>query len=429
MKVLLSVALLLFAQTLFAQSPADLANGKAFANTIAPTSPSQVVNPAGVNGGVWGNQTSAPTTVPSGLGGFSSPNTTDSLFAAAKGTSLTAMGNQTMIDCANFVPGNDPYKNQACAAVNFLNNQCMQATTGQKSVLGNTGTAQGSAANCAGTFGAGQSQYGYGDQITPNDPIFQGTLGLGNSAGGTTGQTCTPTNVVVKPAEYATNTCTVSTTMDNNACSQYLNVKVTTTTGDAQAAYNCPDGYTYSAGSCFKTTSAPATWTCPPGWTLYGNACGQQVYTSPTPSCPAPMWMETDGTLYVCYETIGYDGVAQLQASGAQTWRGMAIVGMSFDFVFTFANEGCPSGYSYNGTNCSSTITTGIQYACPNGGSLQGQSCITSQTTSSTTTYSCPSGQILSGSNCITKTLSTSWSNTCGVYEASSGSTIGVPKK
>lgn len=429
MKALLPFVLLLLSQMALGQSPADLANGKAFANTIAPTSPAQVVNPSGVSAGAWGNQTNAPTSVPSGLGGFSSPNTTDSLFAAAKGTSLTAMGNQTMIDCANFVPGSDPYKNQACAAVNFLNNQCMQATTGQKSVLGNTGTAQGSAANCAGTFGAGQSQYGYGDQITANDPIFQGTLGLGNSAGGTTGQTCTPTNVVVKPAEYATNTCTVSTTMDNNACSQYLNVKVITTTGDANATNNCPDGYTYSAGSCSKTVSSPATWTCPAGWTIRGNACTYETHTASSLTCPSDMTMASDGSVYVCWQTVGADTVAQLQASGAGTWRGMSIIYLYFDIVGTFPAQGCPTGYSYNGTDCTSTVTSGIQYACPNGGTVQGQSCVTSQTTSSTTTYSCPSGQILSGTNCLTKTVSTSWSNTCGVYEASSGSTIGVPKK
>jgi hypothetical protein len=55
--------LLLCAGAAFAQSPAQVANGTAFARTLAPTSPSQIVNPAGVNGGTWSGQTAMPTNV------------------------------------------------------------------------------------------------------------------------------------------------------------------------------------------------------------------------------------------------------------------------------------------------------------------------------------------------------------------------------
>jgi hypothetical protein len=411
-----------------AQSATDLANGTSFAKTIAPTSPSQIVNPSGVSS-AWSGQTSTPTTVPSGLAGFSNPNTDSTLLNTARSGSLSAMGNQTMIDCASYVPGSDQYKNQDCAAVNFLNNQCMQATTGEQSVLGKTGTTHVTSANCAGTYGAGQSQFGYGNQVTPTDPIFTGTLNLGNTAGNVLSQTCSTSTVVTTPAQYANNTCIVSTDEEDNACSQYLNTTVTNSIDQALSTTSCPGGGTLQGAVCVHTITYNPTITCPAGYIQNNiNQCIQYSQLQGTPYCPAGTTSNTTSTgTMLCLAPLFSNGCPA-------SYAGMPLEAVVYSLGGTCLGDylplqSCPSGYTWDGSACTQTNVVGTTMTCPSGGSLQGQTCVSTSTTSSTTTYSCPSGETLSGQSCIKKTVTTSWTDTCVTYENSAGVSLGVPQQ
>ncbi|VVD30958.1 hypothetical protein [Paraburkholderia dioscoreae] len=428
MRRLLPLLFMIAVHFAYAQSASDLANGTSFAKTLAPTSPSQIVNPSGVSS-AWAGQTSTPSTVPAGLAGFSNPNTDSTLLSTARSGSLAAMGNQTMIDCASYVPGSDEYKNQDCAAVNFLNNQCMQATTGEQSVLGKTGTAHGTSANCAGTYGAGQSQFGYGNQVTPTDPMFTGTLNLGNTAGNVLSQTCSTSTVVTTPAQYANNTCIVSTDEEDNACSQYLNTTVTNTISQALSTQNCPDGGTLQGNVCVHTITYNPTISCPDGYIQNNvNQCVQYNQLQGTPYCPS-------GT------TANYTNTGTMLCLAPQfsngcpaSYAGMPLEAIVFSLGGTCLGDylplqSCPNGYSWNGSACTQTNVVGTTMTCPSGGSLQGATCVSSSTTSSTTTYSCPSGQTLNGTGCIQKTVATSWTDTCVTYEKSAGVSLGVPQQ
>lgn len=411
-----------------AQSASDVANGTAFANSIKPTSPSQIVNPTGVSAGTWGNQTGVSSSVPSGLGGFSNPNTASDSLTAAKNSNLTVLGRQAESYCAGYTPGSDPYENQYCAAVNFLNEQCMTPTTNQKSVLGATATQFGSSANCAGTYGAGQGQYNYGNQVTSSDPIFQVIGNLGNTAADTLTQSCSSQTVVTQPAQYANYTCTVSTDEEDNVCSQYLSAKIVNTINEALATDSCPSGSTLSGANCIHTITYQPTISCPAGYMQSGNSCLQISNLPGTPYCPAGfVTAHTSNGTMVC----AYNGNASNPPPNP--WNGMPLIYPGVCIANTCAAptyvplESCPDGYTFDGSQCTKTITVGGTYNCNGGDSLQGATCVSTSTTAATVTYSCPAGQKLNGTNCIKQSVSTTWTDTCVTYEKSAGVALPTP--
>jgi hypothetical protein len=427
----LVLALLLGAGLARAQSPTQVANGTAFASSLAPNSPSQIVNPAGVSGSTWSGQTAMPTSVPGGLAGFSKPNTDSSLLSAAKTGSLTGLGNQAMSDCANYVPGSDKYRNQDCAAVNFLNNQCFQPTHSQRAVLGNVGFPQANSANCAGTYGAGQSKFGYGDQVTANDPMFQGTLKLPETTKNQA-NVCSTNTVVTKPAQYEFNTCIVSADTTDNACSQGLSATITNTITGADMTQSCPQGGSLQGGTCVYQSTYPPTGNCPAGYTPVlmvgggqGAYCTATSTLSGTPYCPAgwtPYNFPTYG--YVCTPPAGaisYGDPCPLSYGGLPLQAELGLMCMYRPL------QACPPGYSFDGNQCTMTTNVPINFTCPNGGTLQGQSCAVSSSTTATTTYSCPAGQTLNGSNCVKQTVTTTWLDGCTVYEQSAGVALPTP--
>jgi len=75
--VITTVLALVFGSSTFGQSQKYLNEGTTFGKSIAPTRPGEVVNPASVNSSAWSGNTSNTSTVPSGLGGFSNPITSD----------------------------------------------------------------------------------------------------------------------------------------------------------------------------------------------------------------------------------------------------------------------------------------------------------------------------------------------------------------
>lgn len=428
MKRLAALLLTLSFHGAFAQSASDVSDGTAFANSIAPTSTSQIVNPTAVSSTAWSGSTAVSSTVPSGLGGFSTPVNDSTALTTAQSSGLTAMGDQAQIDCANYVAGTDAYQNQYCAAVNFLNNQCMQATTGEQSVLGTTGTTQGATTNCAGTYGAGQSQFSYSDQVTSSDPMFAVTSGLATAAADTLTQTCTAQTVVTSPAQYETDTCTVSQDEEDNSCSQSLNTTVTNSVQEALSTTSCDSGQTAENGVCVLTIDYTPTISCPDGY-IQGadDTCIQYSTLAGTQTCPSDTTANhTDNGTLLCL-------APQFSTGCPDTYEGMPLEAIAFSIGETCLGDylpltSCPDGYTYDGTECTETSTIGATLTCPTGGSLSGQSCVTTSTTSATTTYSCPDGETLSGSQCITKTVSTTWTDTCGTYEQSAGVSLGVPQ-
>jgi len=206
-----------------------------FAKNLAPKSTTQIVNPAAVNPQAWVAGTNTPTSVPTKLGGFSSPTTSDSAFKAARATSLTTLGTQAMVDCSNYVPGPnaDPLQTQACAAVNFLANNCMSPTTQQSQIFARLGTSPATSNNCFGTYGQSVRNFNMSGQVGPSDPMFSTVGSLRTNGGAAAGAVCSTTSAVSQPAQFSLNHCTKDNQQDEFFCSKVLNVNC------AQAA---PDG-------------------------------------------------------------------------------------------------------------------------------------------------------------------------------------------
>ncbi len=226
-KIFLATTIVLM-QTSFAQDANVMSQGTTFGNSIAPTQAGQIVNPGAVNHNAWGNNTSASTTTPSGLGGFSTPHTQGTDLEQAKSIGLAGLGNAAMDRCANYVPTGDPTKDQECAAVNFLSQRCLTPSTKQAQIIGKAGVgshqAQLLSSYCTGSYGKGANQFDFKDQITEGDSVFSSITGAQNHAGTATGQICTQKTVVVEPALVENNACMKSVNTDQVSCSQFLKV-------------------------------------------------------------------------------------------------------------------------------------------------------------------------------------------------------------
>lgn len=381
-------AVLVFAsicsQFAWAQSASDVSNGQAFANSLAPTSASQVVNPSGVSASAWGSQTGTPTSVPAGLGGFSSPTNDSTLLSNAQSTSLTAMGNKAMLDCANYVAGSDQYQNQYCAAVNFLNNACMQPTTGEASVLGKTGTNQGSSANCAGSYGAGQSQFNFSDQVTSTDSMFNVISSLGSTAGGVLQQTCSPQTVVSQPAQYANNTCVVSNDTQDDTCSQTLNV----------SAVNSSVAATTAQVGCV------APWVAMNPNNFDGG--GSRVLGCAIVA-PNSLNLQTGDV---------YDGLVIFHQDTSNSYGGSYKNGWNgyYNMPPDSWNDPTCAGQGYT-LNCIKYLFNAAGYSY--GGSDDNNVAVWY---SDGTGLSCPDGATLNGDQCTEQKVQTNWTDNCGSF-------------
>lgn len=215
--------------TSYAQDQSVMSQGTAFGKSIVPTQPGQVVNPTGVNSSAWSGKTSAPSQTPTGLGGFSAPQTSTGVMDNAKMMGLSGLGNQAMDKCAAYTPGSgDASRDQECAAVNFLSQRCLTPSGAQAAIVNKSGG--GSSQNqlnssyCADSYGKGANQFNFGDQVKSTDPLFGAVSNAQTNAGSATGQICTQKTVVTRPAEYEQNTCVKSVNTDVATCSQFLKV-------------------------------------------------------------------------------------------------------------------------------------------------------------------------------------------------------------
>jgi len=212
-----------------AQDQSVMSQGTAFGKSIVPTQPGQVVNPAGVNSSAWSGKTSAPSQTPTGLGGFSAPQTSTQAMDSAKTMGLAGFGNQAMDKCASYTPGSgDAARDQECAAVNFLSQRCLTPSGAQAAIVNKSGggssQSQLNSSYCADSYGKGANQFNFGEQVKPTDQLFGAVSNAQTNAGSMTGQVCTQKAVVTRPAEYEQNTCVKSVNTDVATCSQFLKV-------------------------------------------------------------------------------------------------------------------------------------------------------------------------------------------------------------
>ena len=212
-----------------AQDQSVMSQGTAFGKSIVPTQPGQVVNPAGVNSSAWSGKTSAPSQTPTGLGGFSAPQTSTQAMDSAKTMGLAGFGNHAMDKCASYTPGSgDAARDQECAAVNFLSQRCLTPSGAQAAIVNKSGggssQSQLNSSYCADSYGKGANQFNFGEQVKSTDQLFGAAGNAQANAGSMTGQVCTQKTVVTRPAEYEQNTCVKSVNTDVATCSQFLKV-------------------------------------------------------------------------------------------------------------------------------------------------------------------------------------------------------------
>lgn len=453
-----------------AQNAQTLADGKAFAESIAPQSNGQIVNPSAVNPATWsGGAPAVPSSVPAGLGTFSSPVTSSPLYgiSAAQGA-LSGLGNAKIEACRNYVPTGDPIADQECAAVRFMNKDCVPLNHSQLQVMGAAGVATATSASCAGTYGAGQSNFGYRNAITAADPIFHLSQVAQNNASSATQQNCVSTPVVTTSAQYETNQCTKTVSTDSQICTQELSVAATTSYTKARISYSC-DGGILQGQYCVSTSSSPATasYSCPDGGALVGTSCVSQTNVPATPyytcvsgelsgqscvtsmpadgvsTCPPPQFSYTPPEIWTL--SYGPDNVGWCTHVAAD--HDDPIGSNSYRAAASYA---CPAGGTLSGNTCLTTTTATLNYRCDNGtlsgsscitetaspatvtytcaaGTLSGSQCVTSTSTPANTEYSCPGGAAPVGDQCITYSTQVSWIDNCTPYEQSAGSKLGDP--
>lgn len=401
-----------------AQEAQVLTDGKTFAESLMPTSPGQIVNPSGVSATAWpSGSTNLPSSMPSGLGAFSSPTnaSTSTLFgtSGAQGA-LSGLGNARIQACKNYVPTGDPIADQECAAVKFMNNDCVPLNNSQMQVVGAAGATAGTGTGCTDTYGAGQSNFGYSNAISTSDPVFQLSHDAQSTASSVTTQNCVSTPVVTKPAEFETNVCSKTIATDSHICTQDLSVAVTTTYSPATPYYTCPQG-TLQGAYCVSTTGTPASvyYTCPSG-TLSGTLCISSTSVPAAESYGCPNGGTLSGSSCIGQSTVPADPVYSCSAgtlSGSQCISSYPVSVTYSCWVGTInpANNTCQfgSGAPVAGASCTYYGSI-VQYictapavqtsSCPSGGTVSGSSCVT--TTTATLNYQCTQG-VLSGSNCI----------------------------
>ena len=423
-----------------AQNAATLSDGKAFAESLAPQSASQIVNPSGVNPAAWSAGSSAiPTSTPSGLGAFSSPLTSSPLYniSGAQGA-LSGLGNNKILNCKNYVPTGDPIADQECAAVKFMNKDCVPLNNSQLQVVGATGVATNPGVNCTDTYGGGLSNFGYQNAITANDSVFHLTQGAQNNASAVTPQNCVSTPIITKPAQYETNQCNKTVSTDAHVCTQELAVAITTsyspatpnyscavgtlqgqycvrtTTSPASVSYWCPAG-TLSGTLCMTSSTSPASlsYTCPSGATLSGTTCTghASVPANTTYSCSQGT-LNGDQCVSSYSGTITYTcwpGSVSVGNNTCQFGSGSPVPGASCNYMGSIigyictgpatGTTSCPNGGTVSGISCVTTTTATINYQCTQG-TLSGSNCIIDANGPATPVYSCSSGT-LSGTDCV----------------------------
>lgn len=402
------MALICFVLTFncFAQDTKVLSDGKAFAESIAPKKKGSVVDPSGVNPAAWtagGTSTTIPSSAPDGLGAFSAPLTSSTLFGTSGASgALTGLGNRAIAKCQNYVPTGDKMLDQECAAVLFMNKDCMSLSAEQKKLVGGTNVQTNPGTNCRGTFGSDSSQFNFKDQITENDSIFVTSKNAQNNASDIIASTCNQQQAVTSPAEFATNLCSKSLLTELRTCTQDLSVSITKIFNPAICVYTCEGGI-LTGDYCTAITNFPVitSYSCPAGNVINGTQCIQTTTTAATGSYSCPPGEVLNGIQ--CIKTTTTAAGSSYSCPAGQVLSGNTCILTVTSTPSTFYS--CPEGTLVNGTQCSITRTSAASasYTCPTGYALAGSSCSKSYTEPAELRYICNSG-VLSGNTCVTTT-------------------------
>jgi hypothetical protein len=324
-----------------AQNPVAVQQGTAFAKSVAPTSASQVVNPAGVNSGAWGANTATPTAVAPGLGSFSNPDTSNAPYMSASVLGLSGYGNQSVVNCANFVPdpGSDPLQVQSCAAVNFMTNNCLSPTTSQLQIITANGGSHSVSGNCAGTYGQSQAAYGFAGQINGNDAVFSVMTGLPAAVPGETGQSCSVQTVILTPAQYEQDTCAKNNLTGSYTCTQTMTAAVTTLTTPPIASPTCDGGVAQQSG------------TLPNG------------YSGPYCEYDSGQYQADQGYPLGCAQLFSFpDQTFEYEHDYFECPEGGCV---AEDWCYYAPSQTCPAGYAPQGTQCvMKTLTKSFSDDC-----------------------------------------------------------------
>ncbi len=249
------ICLLVISATSYAQDQNVIAQGTAFGKSIAPTQPGQVVNPSGVSSSAWSGKTNAPSQTPTGLGGFSVPQTSTGALDSAKAMGLAGLGNQAMDKCAAYIPGSgDTARDQECAAVNFLSQRCLTPSGAQTTIINKTGINQPQASSdyCKNSYGKGANQFDYSNQIKQGDQVFNSSNLAQKNAVSNTAGSCAPTTVVTKPAEYSQYQCIKTYNSTETTCSQYLKASCPPLTDGCDAGGIVPGSWAGDMATSFQ---------------------------------------------------------------------------------------------------------------------------------------------------------------------------------
>lgn len=409
MKRAFFIALALVSQMALAQNQAAMQQGADFAKGLAPTSNSQAINPAGVNAGAWGSNANITPSVPSNMGAFSAPTVDSATFDEAKSFGLSGLGNSAMDRCASYKPTGDPVKDQECAAVNFLSQRCLSPNNGQKKILGNTGVAQTVTGDCVGSYGEGQRNFDFANQITSDDPVFQAIKAAQSNSAANSDQLCTEKTVVVQPATTELNSCSKTTNTNEYTCSQTLSATLTTTKAVANTSETCPQGVQVGSYCQYNSVgTAKVDFVCPVGYSKdpsdsSGKTCTltSSVKASPNYSCPVgstPTGPNNSQCLsannvVAPAQVIGYScsdgGKLDINTNLCVTQSTVAAV---------IASYTC-NGVSQSGSTCNTTTTSTSAAAssinCATGSLNAANQCVAKSSYDATKSYLCPQGYVV----------------------------------
>lgn len=418
-------------------------DGQNFAKTLAPTSPSQVVNPIGANKtpasqAAWTGQIDTPTAPPPSMGAFSTPTNNGSYLANAKSVGLTALGTQAVTACQTHVPGADPYKDQACAATNFLTNKCLPTNSKQGEIITNTGITSAIASDCSGSYGAGISNFNYNNTITNSDIIFSNQSAIKNTAGSTIDQTCAVSSSDTTP--YTLNSCTMSSTIGQFACSQHVNTSLRTMysyTANKSSDAECAIYGGSKPISSLSYTSVVLTGISDsycavyerPAYHINPSMWGMDdIYRLP----PAPFSINTPAEAeYWCHEALN-DARPTIKVVGV-IYRAAGYVGPSGipDEEHWVCLHGpkstpsCPSGGTLVDGICRNVTTVNTSVNGTN--CLPGDSTCTVSAEVETKLMDDCSASAPDGTTCKSVTQVVKWSNQCAGYAANSGAPLPTP--
>lgn len=173
-----------------------------------------------------------PMTTPNGFGPFDAPLSAGAVSAANVKGSIGQLGVAAMNRCKNYVPTGDPVKDQECAGVNFMANNCIQPNATQRSIISGASNTPVASGNCSGSYGSGAGSFDLSSQ--DNSMISN----FGNASNGAAPSSCVTVDKIVSPAVSETFICTKNLIYSEVNCTQDFNP----TYGYATAPFNVDTG-------------------------------------------------------------------------------------------------------------------------------------------------------------------------------------------